>query len=151
MREGIFRLDIGNTAPSLAVFKAVLDEALNNLVKWEVSLPMAGLGTTLSLMSLPIQTFPRFYEEVPDYLSPLWAVSSVPSPQQQLHKVRHVVRSISFFHWKSTAQQVCSYFSYHTSQVWGQRKDTTLSTISALLNYNTHISIRIHISWSLLF
>ena len=29
-------------APSLEVFKARLDGALNNLVRWEVSLPMAG-------------------------------------------------------------------------------------------------------------
>ena len=30
------------SAPSLAVFKARLDGALSNLVRWKVSLPMAG-------------------------------------------------------------------------------------------------------------
>jgi len=44
-------------APSLAVFKARPDRALNNLVWWEGSLPMAGgTGTRSSLRSLPTQT-----------------------------------------------------------------------------------------------
>jgi len=61
LKEGRFRLDIRKkfftmrvvrpwhrlpreavSAPSLAVFKARLDGALSNLVRWKVSLPMAG-------------------------------------------------------------------------------------------------------------
>ena len=63
LKEGRFRLDIkkkfftqrvvrhwhrlpreGVDAPSLEVFKARLDGALGNLVWWEVSLPMGGVG-----------------------------------------------------------------------------------------------------------
>ena len=43
-------------APSLEVFKARLDGALGGLVWWEVSLPMAGVGTRGSLRSLPTPT-----------------------------------------------------------------------------------------------
>jgi len=61
LKEGRFRLDVRQkffpvkvvrhwdrlpreavAAPSLAVFKARLDGALNNLVWWKVSLPMVG-------------------------------------------------------------------------------------------------------------
>jgi len=63
LKEGRFRLDIRKKlfimrvvrkghrlpreavdAPSLEVFKARLDEALNNLVLWKVSLPTAGMS-----------------------------------------------------------------------------------------------------------
>jgi len=64
LKKGKFRLDIRKkffimrvvrpwprlpreavAAPSLAVFKARLDEGLSNLVWWKVSLSMAGSGT----------------------------------------------------------------------------------------------------------
>jgi len=74
LKEGRFRLDIKKkffsmrvvkhwnrlstefvAAPSLEVFKARLDRALNNLVLWKVSLPKAG-GLERGDLSLPTQT-----------------------------------------------------------------------------------------------
>jgi len=49
-------------APSLAVFKARLDEALSNLVWWKVSLPMAG-GLELDGLEGHFQTKP-FYDSM---------------------------------------------------------------------------------------
>jgi len=43
-------------APSLAVLKARLDEAVSNLGWWKVSLSMAGGETGCVLRSLPTQT-----------------------------------------------------------------------------------------------
>jgi len=43
-------------ASSLEVLRARLDGALESLMKWELSLPMAGVGSRWALWSLPTQT-----------------------------------------------------------------------------------------------
>lgn len=84
LKESVFRLDRRNEfftmqvvrhwnrlpreaadSPSLEVFKTRLDVALDNLVWWNMSMPVVGgLGTGWSLRSLSTQTCRLFYDSV---------------------------------------------------------------------------------------
>ena len=54
-------------APSLEVFKARLDGALNNLVWWKVSSPMAG-GLERDDPSGPFQPKPFYVSMITEYI-----------------------------------------------------------------------------------